>query len=229
MGLLGGYSHGSFSVPDRASSGDADSWHLGIYGGTEWNDLAFRTGFIHSWHDVTTNRTAAFPGFAETLDADYSARTLQLFGELAYGFDAGPVAFEPFAGLAYVRHDGGAYAETGGAAALSAADSVIETTFTTLGLRAETDLMLGSIQGKVRGSLAWQHAFGDLAPTATHAFTGGSPFTVAGAPLAEDSALVEVGLDLALTPTSTFGLSYGGQFAANASEHAFRANLQVRF
>ena len=229
LGLLGGHSHGNFSVPDRGSSGEADSWHLGLYGGTEWDDLAFRTGLIHSWHNVTTTRLVAFPGLAETLDADFSARTLQLFGELAYGLDAGPVAFEPFAGLAYVRHDGGSYAETGGSATLSAAGSVIETTFATLGLRAETDLTLGVVEAKLRGSLAWQHAFGDLTPTVTHGFTGSSPFTVAGAPLAEDAALVEAGLDLTLSPAATLGLSYGGQFAANASDHAFRANLQVQF
>src|SRR5690606_12948983 len=105
----------------------------------------------------------------------------------------------------------------------------IETTFATLGLRAETDLALGSVQGKLRGSLAWQHAFGDLTPAITHAFAGGSPFAVTGAPLAEDSALVEVGLDLALTPTATFGLSYGGQFASDVSDHTVRANLQVQF
>lgn len=229
IGLLGGYSQGSFGVPDRASSAEADSWHLGLYGGTEWNDLAFRTGLIQSWHNVTTSRTAAFPGFAETLDADYAARTLQLLGELAYGLDAGRVAFEPFAGLAYVRHDGGSYAETGGSAALSAAGSVIQTTFATLGLRAETDLALGVVEAQLHGSLAWQHAFGNVTPSTTHAFAGGGPFTVAGAPLAEDAALVEAGLDLTLSPTATFGLSYGGQFAANASDHAFRANLQVKF
>jgi len=228
-GVLGGYSHSSSNVRDRASSGSADSWHLGLYGGTAWRGLAFRTGVIHSWHDVTTRRTAAFPGFYERLDADYTARTLQFFGELAYGLEAGPVAFEPFAGLAYVRHHGGAYAETGGAAALSSSGSVMETTFATLGLRGETGLALGAIEGKLRGSIAWQHAFGDLTPKATQAFAGGGPFTVAGAPLSENSALVEFGLDLALTPTATVGLGYGGQFSNDVRDHSLRANLQIRF
>ncbi len=37
-----------------------------------------------------------------------------------------------------------------------------------------------------RGSLGWRHAFGDTAPTTTLAFAGGSPFSIAGAPIAEE-------------------------------------------
>ncbi|WP_163413601.1 autotransporter outer membrane beta-barrel domain-containing protein, partial [Escherichia coli] len=33
LGLLAGYSHTSFKVDDRNSSGDSDNYHLGVYGG----------------------------------------------------------------------------------------------------------------------------------------------------------------------------------------------------
>ena len=77
--------------------------------------------------------------------------------------------------------------------------------------------------------LAWQHAFGDLSPAASLAFAGGSPFTVAGAPLAEDSLLVGVGLDAVLSQSIRVGLFYSGQFASSAGDNAFKGTLAVRF
>ncbi|MNL75864.1 Extracellular serine protease precursor [compost metagenome] len=81
----------------------------------------------------------------------------------------------------------------------------------------------------MRGTPAWRHAFGDVTPLATFAFTGGSAFTVAGVPIARNAALVEAGLDLAIAPSATLGLSYSGQLAADSQEHAFKGNLAVRF
>jgi uncharacterized protein with beta-barrel porin domain len=50
-----------------------------------------------------------------------------------------------------------------------------------------------------RGTLQWQHAFGDVTPVTGLAFQGtGRSFTTAGIPIARDAALVEAGLRLAL-------------------------------
>uniref|UniRef100_UPI0013D08688 autotransporter domain-containing protein n=1 Tax=Klebsiella pneumoniae TaxID=573 RepID=UPI0013D08688 len=69
-----------------------------------------------------------------------------------------------------------------------------------------------------RGMLGWRHAFGDTTPYQTLAFTGGSPFSIAGAPIARNAAAVEAGLDLNLTPSATLGLSYGGQFGSGLAD-----------
>ena len=56
--------------------------------------------------------------------------------------------------------------------------------------------------------------FDDITPGAALAFAStGIGFDVTGVPLAEDSALIEAGLDLNLSPTATLGVSYSGQFA----------------
>src|SRR5690606_28898955 len=83
VGALAGYSRSNLDVDARASSASVESWHLGLYGGTQWGDFAFRTGAAYSWHDISTARTATFPGFADSLTGDYSAGTGQIFGELA--------------------------------------------------------------------------------------------------------------------------------------------------
>ncbi|RDJ19717.1 autotransporter domain-containing protein, partial [Bosea caraganae] len=81
----------------------------------------------------------------------------------------------------------------------------------------------------LRGALAWRHAFGDVDPAATLAFAGSNAFTVAGLPIAKNAALVEAGLGLAISKAATLGLSYTGQLASDAQDHAFKANLAVRF
>src|SRR5690606_29290316 len=87
LGLLAGYSHSSFDVDDRASSGSSDNYHLGLYGGTVWENLAFRMGTAFTWHDIETNRIVSIPGLTDSLSADYNAGTFQAFGELGYGLE----------------------------------------------------------------------------------------------------------------------------------------------
>ncbi|WP_186398116.1 autotransporter domain-containing protein [Stappia sp. P2PMeth1] len=229
FGVLAGYSHSSFNVDERASSGSADSYHLGAYGGTEWNDLAFRFGGAYSWHDMSVNRSVAFTGFSDSLSSDYWAGTGQLFGELGYGIDAGSAHFEPFANLAWVNHRTNGFTEQGGAAALTGAEDVINATFTTLGARASTELAMGEgTKARLTGMAGWRHAFGDT-PTSTLNFAGGAPFTVAGVPLAKNTLVLEAGLNLDITPMATLGFNYSGQIGSGISDHALKANLGVKF
>ncbi|MBS7696216.1 MAG: autotransporter domain-containing protein [Chelatococcus sp.] len=230
LGLLAGYSHSSFDADDRASSGSSNNYHLGLYGGTEWGNLAFRTGAAYTWHDIDTNRTAAFPGFADSLSADYNAGTFQAFGELGYGLAlSSATRFEPFANLAHVSLRTDSFTEQGGPAALSVDGGTTSMTFTTLGIRGEHTVALGTVDATLRGMIGWRHAFGDTTPESVHAFSGGDAFTIAGVPIAQDSAVIEAGLDLNLTPEATLGFSYSGQIASDASDHGFRASLAVRF
>ncbi|WP_280822663.1 autotransporter outer membrane beta-barrel domain-containing protein [Pseudaminobacter soli (ex Li et al. 2025)] len=229
VGLLAGYSHSRFDLNDRFSSGSSDNYHLGLYGGTEWGNLAFRSGLAYTWNDLSTRRTVAIPGIAESLAVGYHAGTLQAFGEVGYGIETGAARFEPFANLAHVRLHTNGFTENGGVAALSGCSDTTDTTFTTLGLHAEHKLGFGTVDATLRGVLGWRHAFGDTTPTATQAFSAGDAFTIAGVPIAKDSAVIEAGLDLKLTPEASFGLSYIGQFASGARENGFKANLAVRF
>ncbi|RDJ19669.1 autotransporter outer membrane beta-barrel domain-containing protein, partial [Bosea caraganae] len=48
-------------------------------------------------------------------------------------------------------------------------------------------------------------------------------------PVARNAALVEAGLDLAISRNATLGLSYAGQLASDVQDHAFKGVLAVRF
>lgn len=234
FGAVAGYSRTGFDVKGRHSSGSSDNYHLGLYGGTSWGgsggDLAFRTGAIYTWHDISTSRSVAFPGFGESLKGDYDAGTAQVFGELAYGVSMGASRFEPFANLAYVGLHTDGFRETGGAAALASGSADAGTTFTTLGLRGSTAFAFNGVAVTARGMVGWRHAFDDVTPTSAMRFTsGGNAFTVAGVPVARDAAVVEAGLDVALTPAAVFGISYGGQFGAGAVDQSFKASFSAKF
>ncbi|WP_319797733.1 autotransporter domain-containing protein [Nitrobacter sp.] len=229
IGLMTGYSHSRFNASDRFSSGDSDNYHFGAYGGTQWGSLSFRSGLAYTWHELDTRRAVAIPGFSDNLSTRYNAGTTQVFGELGYGMAAAGARFEPFANLAYVNLHTGDYAERGGTAALTGRSDTTGVTFTTAGLRAETDLPFWNTLTTLRGMLGWRHAFGDTIPTVTQAFAGSNAFTVAGVPIARDSAVLEAGLDFNVSPNATFGLAYEGQFASGADDQGFKANLAVKF
>ncbi|WP_246674473.1 autotransporter outer membrane beta-barrel domain-containing protein [Mesorhizobium sp. B2-2-2] len=230
VGLIGGYGHSSFDADDRDSSGKSDSYHLGLYGGTNWGAIAFRSGAAYSWSSISTRRSVAFNGFADQLSADYDAGTAQVFGELAYKAETGSsFHFEPFANLAYVSVHTDGFTETGGAAALTSASTRTDATFTTLGLRGATDFALGGIDATARGMLGWRHAFGDVTPTSAFAFAGGDQFTIAGVPIARDAAVIEAGLDLNMSANATLGLSYTGQFGSGTVDQGAKVDLGVKF
>ncbi|WP_234190310.1 autotransporter domain-containing protein [Shinella sp. NM-101] len=230
FGAVAGYSRTDFDVKSRHSSGASDNYHLGLYGGTAWGDLAFRTGAAYTWNDISTSRNVAFAGFGDSLKGGYNAATAQVFGELAYGFSAGGARFEPFANLAYVNLRTDGFTEPGGAAALTGASSNAGVTFTTLGLRASTTFAVGDSALTAKGMVGWRHSAGDVDTISTMRFAGGGDaFAIGGVPITRDAAVVEAGIDYVITPNAMLGVTYGGQFGSGMSDQSFRANLNIKF
>jgi uncharacterized protein with beta-barrel porin domain len=44
----------------------------------------------------------------------------------------------------------------------------------------------------VKGSAGWRYAVGDVKPTVTEAFSGGSSFDISGVPIARNQAVVDL-------------------------------------
>ncbi|WP_336055557.1 autotransporter outer membrane beta-barrel domain-containing protein [Nitratireductor sp. CH_MIT9313-5] len=229
LGVLAGYSRSSFKVFERESSATADTYTLGVYGGGNWEALTLTGGLAHSWHSLATSRSVAFADFSDRLAADYSGRTLQAWGEAAYSFKTQIVQFEPFVNVAHVHLTNEAFTERGGAAALNIGSTGVDATFTTLGLRGQTEVALGNAYGTLRGMVGWRHAFGD-APTSQTAFaSGGGSFSIAGVSPAQDSLIVDIGLDLNLAEDATLGFAYGGRFGSSVQEHSASIDLNLQF
>jgi outer membrane autotransporter protein len=229
-GLTGGYTQSDTSVDARLSSADIDSYHVALYAGGGLGPVAVRSGAAWTWHDIDTSRTVLFPGFIGHERASYDGDTGQVFGELALPFASGGTALEPFAGLAYVHVNTGGFTETGGVAALTAAENDADLGYSTLGLRAATTLRVGGTRVTPHASAAWQHAFGDV--TTDMALAVANPnvgFVISGVPIARDSAFLQAGLDLAVSADATLGIAYEGQLADNVEDHGLSGRLDWRF
>ncbi|MEP9379827.1 autotransporter domain-containing protein [Aquabacter sp. CN5-332] len=230
LGFAAGYSSSSYQVDARSSSFSSDNAHVALYGGGTVGALGLRFGGAYSWADMSVSRSVVFPGLFNQLSADTTARTGQVFGEVSYGLSFASVGLEPFAGLAYVNVDLDDFSETGGPSALTSSGASEGVTYSTLGARVSVPLALGTIATSFKGTLAWQHAFGDTAPEALFAFgPGAQPFAISGAPIAADAALIEAGLDMAFTANTSLSLFYAGQLASTETNNMVKGSFTLKF
>lgn len=229
VGAVAGYSRTSFDSDGVASSGNSDNAHLGLYAGTQWGRIAFRSALAYTWSSVDADRTVAYEGFRDDLSADYDARTVQAFGELGYRVDSAFAALEPYANLAYVHLRTDGFDESGGAAALSASDESSGTAFSTLGVRLAKAVDFEGTTGLLRADLGWRYAFGDVTPEMTLALADGAAFDSRGTPVARNAALIGLGMDLAVNESTTVGFSYQGQFASSVQQNAVTGTVTFRF
>ena len=231
LGVLGGYSQTRFSINARSSSGSSNDYHLGAYAGASGGPLKARVGAAYTLHDITTNRGVAFDGFADFDRASPHSHIAQVFGELAWPLDRlDAAAVEPFADVAYVALHTDGFTETGGAAALKGAASDAQATFATVGVRAEARWTVATSDVSLKGSVGWRGAFGDVTPQQRLAFaSGGSAFTIDGAPISKDAAIAEVDLGVKVARRTRVSLSYSGQAGAGASDQSLKLGVNVGF
>lgn len=229
-GIAAGYARSSLDVDARLSSGSIDSYSLIGYVGGRLGAFALRGGGAWTWSDIETARTIAFHGFADHVTASYSGDTGQVFGEIALPLNDGPAAWEPFARLSYIKVDTDGFSENGGAASLSGAGADESVGYSTLGVRVAATTRVAGISLTPHASFGWQHAIGDIVPAQTLAFaSGGAAFTVLGAALARDSAIVDAGLVVTVAPDASIALSYSGQLAGDVVDNAVTGRLNWRF
>ncbi|MEM8573891.1 MAG: autotransporter domain-containing protein [Pseudomonadota bacterium] len=231
VGIATGASFSDVSVDQRYSGANTQTYHLGGYVNGDVGGFALRGGGLWAWSDIETSRAVVFPNFFERQKADYDADTGQLFGEVAYPTQMGGIDLEPFAGLAFVSVESGSFRERGGPeASLRTGGFDQDVGYTRVGLRAATTLMWGAMAVTPRIEAAWLHAFDDVTPGASLAFaTTGIGFAIDGVPLAEDSAILDAGLDFAITERLTAGVSYTGQWAGNVSDNGVKGRFTFLF
>jgi subtilase-type serine protease len=232
VGAALGYSQSSANIDTLASSSDVNSLLLALYAGTSSGPWKLRLGATYAFNQIDAERTIAYPGYVEQAKADYDGGTAQAFTEVGYGFAVQKMAIEPFAGLAFVHVDTDGFTETGASAGLAGSSMSTGVGYSSLGLRMATAMeVFGGLALEPHTSVAWQYAFGDMTPETQMSFLNvpGANFTVAGVPLAENTALVEFGVDLHVSEQAQIGLSYIGQFADDVTVNALQANLTWRF
>ena len=217
------------SVASLNSTSNSTDYGVGVYGGRQWGDTTLSLGVVYTRHDIRSKRDVAFPGFTDTLSGAYASGTTQVFGEVSHEFDLGAMSVTPYAGISYVSHATDGFTETGGAASLTSTASVVDATFTTLGVSADRKFVVGDdMLLTATASLGWRHAFAD-ASGSTHTLTGGTTFSTVGTPVVADTLLFGAGLNLDMSAYNTLNLVYDGQAGGNSQSHALTGTWSTRF
>ena len=226
-----GYAHANADASALSSSAMADTGLIGAYAARDFGRVAVRAGGTYGFSSVNTTRSIVLPGVADSVSAGNSAGTGQVFGEAGYGLAWNAIAFEPFAGLAWVHLGTTGFTEDG-AAGLSGSGVSRDVGYASLGVRAATRYALANGMTVVpRAYVAWQHALGPVVPTESVGLTAirGGDFSVSGVPLARDAALVDAGIDLRISARAKAGLSYFGQLAGGAHDNAVTGSFTWAF
>lgn len=192
VGVTGGASRDSLSLGSRDSWGRETSTWLGALAGYDAGAFRLRGGIAYAWDQIPSNREVSFPGYTDRLTSSASGSTFTGFIEGAWMFKVGRGEISPFLNLADTRAETDAGTETGGAAALNAAEGAENVNFSTLGARGQIDL---ARRLNVHGALGWQRAFGDTTPDRQIQFaTGGLDFTEYGVPIAKNVGVGRIGI-----------------------------------
>lgn len=229
LGALAGYGQDSVASNETNADATVDSYYLGLYGGRSLGPLQLRFGALHAFQEIDSARHVALGGFTDDLTADYHGSTSQAFIEGAWRFDRDLLHIEPFANLAYVHGHTDAFAETGGAAALSKEANDENQLVSTLGVRIDRDIAWQGMLGKLSAGLGWRHTFGDVTSDATLAFAGSDSFTVSSAAGDRDTGFVNLGVSFDLSENASLAVGYSGQFGSDTTDHRANAKLDVSF
>ncbi len=216
-GIAGGYTRTSFDIDARASHGTIKTKHVLGYAGGTLGPVALRASVGYAWSDDKTTRTVTFTDYTATHRAAYRGETLHGMFEAGITRPLLNGKVEPYVGIEAYRVHSNSFAETGTTATALVGRATSETlTLSNLGLRADTPFVNGL---SARTHLGWRHVIGDARPNATLQFAGASlPFTVTGAGLSRDSALLA--LDLEWKPVKQISIvaGYSGAIGSNGAD-----------
>ncbi|MBC3363569.1 autotransporter outer membrane beta-barrel domain-containing protein [Pseudomonas sp. SWRI154] len=229
LGLIG--SKTQTRMDSYQFDGALDSWLAGAYALRQDGPLALRLGAVYGSHDGNTDRHVAFNGFRDRLKGRYDATTQQVFGQVGYNLDVGHFDIEPYVQVGYQRYQRDAYTEKGGDAALQYNSQAQDHYSSDLGLRLARSFMFDrGMRLTPRLDVGWKHLYGDVRGTSAQRMASGSGiYTVKGIELDRDSLLLDAGLDLAVSPRHTLGLSYRGETGQDNRNGALMGQWRMMF
>lgn len=229
LGIIGAKSE--TRLDGHRFEGRLDSWHVGAYALRQDGPLALRLGAVYGDHDGSTKRHVAFNGFSDRLKGRYDANTQQVFGQVGYNLDVGHFDIEPYVQLGYQHYQRDHFKEKGGDAALQFESQTQDHYTSELGLHLAHPFVLD--QGArltPRLNVGWKHLYGDVRGSSRQRLVdGGMTYTVEGIELDRDSLLLEAGLDLAVSPRHTLGVSYKGETGQDNRNGALMGQWRMMF
>jgi outer membrane autotransporter protein len=230
VGLAVGYGSAAYSLDNGGGSGDVNYTQAGVYSGYTKGPV-YLDGMVGvAVGDGSSTRDASLPGSPAQAHADVSST------EVLGGIEAGyrlpltqALTLTPFAGLSFGTVWQNSFTESGaGARDLATQNQSQSSVKSTLGARLAADvpvsrwLVASSIQ------VGWSHEFASPDRSTTASFVGlpSTEFTVAGARVPGNSAMVAVGLSTRVSAGGSFNLHYDGYFSGSGSSNAVTGSFR---
>ncbi len=214
----------NWGLSDGLGGGQGDAFQAGVYGSTRFGRFYVAGAFGFANHWITTNRQA----LGDSLSANFDAQSYG--GRIEGGYRIpvalplpilqSPVTIVPYAAVQPQDFHTPAYSERdiGGAGfGLNYNSADATDVRTELGLRGDTLVQFGGTRIDLFTRTAWAHDFVST-PSLTAVFQTlpGSNFTVFGAKIPRNSALVTDGAQLWLTPALSIIAKFDGELASGS-------------
>jgi outer membrane autotransporter protein len=222
-GLALGYGSASYSLDDDGG-GNVNYTQVGLYSDYTQGPVYVDGTVGMSVGSGSTSRDASLPGSAAQAHANVSST------EVLGGVEAGyrlplsrALTLTPFAGLSFGTVWQDAFTESGaGARDLSTQDQSQSSVKSTLGARLAADVPVSRWLIATSLQVGWSHEFAPTDRNTTAYFAGlpSTGFTVAGASVPNNSAMVAVGLSTSVCAGGSLYLHYDGYFSGSGSSNA---------
>jgi len=235
LGLLLGYETADVELKgNRISKANIDTFNIGLYFGSSFGGIQFRSGLAHSRHDINVNRGIAAGYLSGSNISDYDATLTQLFVDFAYPVQVNEkFSVSPYAAISQLWLDVDGARENGTAATLETYDWSANTAVSNLGLRFASTALSESGKVSLHGGLSWQHAFDKEDGQSRRRFwnsTGTSAdFLVKGARLGEDVLTINLGVSGEIAENQILGLEYRGEVSSQQKQHGGQLHWSYRF
>jgi autotransporter-associated beta strand protein len=222
----------NWGLSQGLGGGRSDAFQAGLYSATHWGPAYVAAALDASNYWMSTSR-AALAG--DQLNATFMAQGYGVRAEAGYRF-AAPLPGAPFLGvtpygaLRGLSFHSPSYSEadpSGGGFGLSYNATTATDTRSELGARFDDPTIVAGMPLVLRGRLAWAHDWAsDPAINATFETLPGASFTVNGARIPQDSALVSGGAQLFVTSRWSLLARAEGQFAPGSQTYAGSGTLR---
>ena len=235
VGGFAGWQQRTLAQRESGYDGRADvqSVHAGLDLGWKAPGVQVHTGVAAEFHAIDARRTVKTGRLVQALSSVWRSRTMQWFGQLAFGPMAIPGAqLTPFIEWAAVHQRTPGYTESGGQAALRH-DAVSDVAlFASLGLRALKTFRTVLGEGAILAELAWRHGHGSGELESSQAFAqsaAAAPFSVRGHGVAAHALKARVAVSTALGRQGQLTLGYSGLLSPGQVDHGVMLQVRHRF
>lgn len=230
VGLAVGYGSAAYSLDNGGGAGDVNYTQVGVYSDYTKGPVYLDGMLGVAVGDGSTSRDASLRGAPAEAHADVSST--EVLGGIETGYRLPlnrTLTLTPFAGLSFGTVWQNAFTESGaGALDLSTQNQSKSSVKSTLGARLAADVPVSRWLVASSLQVGWSHEF---APTDRNsiAYFAGLPstaFTVAGARVPGNSAMVAVGLSTRVSAGGSLNLHYDGYFSGTGSSNAVTGSFR---